>query len=220
MKLLLVEDEEPLSEFLTLGLTDEGYVVEAAMTGTAADAAVQATAFDLILLDVMLPGKDGFALCQGWRKRGVTTPILFLTARDGVTDRVRGLSLGGDDYLVKPFAFEELIARIRAILRRAGAGNAPLILEGGTTVDLGRQRIIAEGAEVILTMREWQILECLLHQRGRIVSRTRLWESVYEADAVPDSNIIDVYIKRLREKLGADAVETIRGAGYRVRFAA
>ena len=218
MKLLLVEDELPLSEFLTLGLMDEGFVVEAVTSGTAAAEIVRSASFDLILLDVMLPGLDGFSLCEEWRRQGLGTPILFLTARDGVAQRVRGLSLGGDDYLVKPFAFTELVARIRAILRRAGAGRSIVSLEGGAIVDMGRQRIIKDDAEAFLTMREWQILECLLHQRGRITPRLQLWESVWEAGATPDSNIVDVYVRRLREKLGAEAVETVRGAGYRLRI--
>ena len=220
MKLLLVEDEGPLSEFMTLGLTDEGFAVEHAVTGTQAEELVLTGSYDLIVLDVMLPGKDGFALCEGWRGRGLTVPILFVTARDAVAQRVRGLQLGGDDYLVKPFAFEELVARIRTLLRRVRGTRSVLKLAGGGVVRLEQQRVLVEECPVPLTMREWQLLECLALAGERVVSRNVLWESVWESGAIPDSNTIDVYIRRLREKLGAESIETVRGTGYRLRVAA
>lgn len=219
MKLLLVEDEGPLSEFMALGLTDEGFVVEHAATGTQANELVLTGSYDLIVLDVMLPGKDGFSLCEQWRGRGIATPILFVTARDAVTQRVRGLQLGGDDYLIKPFAFEELVMRIRTLLRRSSGARPVMRLEGGAILNLGTQQLQSDATEVTLTMREWQILECLALAAGRIVSRNILWESVWESGATPDSNLIDVYIRRLREKLGMEAIETVRGTGYRLRIA-
>lgn len=219
MKLLLVEDEGPLSEFMALGLTDEGFVVEHAATGTQANELVLVGSYDLIVLDVMLPGKDGFSLCEQWRGRGIATPILFVTARDAVTQRVRGLQLGGDDYLIKPFAFEELVMRIRTLLRRSSGVRPVMRLEGGAILNLGTQQVQLDAIEVTLTMREWQILECLALAAGRIVSRNVLWESVWESGATPDSNLIDVYIRRLREKLGMEAIETVRGTGYRLRTA-
>lgn len=219
MKLLLVEDEGPLSEFMALGLTDEGFVVEHAATGTQANELVLTGSYDLIVLDVMLPGKDGFSLCEQWRGRGIATPILFVTARDAVTQRVRGLQLGGDDYLIKPFAFEELVMRIRTLLRRSSGARPVMRLEGGAILNLGTQQVQLDATEVTLTMREWQILECLALAAGRIVSRNVLWESVWESGAIPDSNLIDVYIRRLREKLGMEAIETVRGTGYRLRTA-
>ena len=219
MKLLLVEDEGPLSEFMALGLTDEGFVVEHAATGTQANELVLTGSYDLIVLDVMLPGKDGFSLCEQWRGRGIATPILFVTARDAVTQRVRGLQLGGDDYLIKPFAFEELVMRIRTLLRRSSGARPVMRLEGGAILNLGTQQVQLDATEVTLTMREWQILECLALAAGRIVSRNVLWESVWESGAAPDSNLIDVYIRRLREKLGMESIETVRGTGYRLRTA-
>lgn len=219
MKLLLVEDEGPLSEFMMLGLTDEGFVVEHAVTGTHADELVLTGSYDLIVLDVMLPGKDGFALCEGWRQRGLTVPILFVTARDAVTQRVRGLQLGGDDYLVKPFAFEELVVRIRTLLRRSSGVRSVVRLVGGAMLYIEKQRVLIEESPVTLTMREWQLLECLALAGERIVSRSALWERVWESGAIPDSNLIDVYIRRLREKLGAEAIETVRGTGYRLKVA-
>lgn len=217
VKLLLVEDEGPLSEFMTLGLTDEGFVVEHAATGTQAEELVTTGSYDLIVLDVMLPGKDGFALCEGWRRRGITVPILFVTARDAVAQRVRGLQLGGDDYLIKPFAFEELVTRIRTLLRRASGARTFVRLVGGAELHLERQRVLWESGEVSLTLREWQVLECLALAGERIVSRNTLWARVWESSATPDSNTIDVYIRRLREKIGTEAIETVRGTGYRLR---
>ena len=214
---MLVEDEGPLAEFMALGLTDEGFVVERAATGTEAEERVLTGSYDLIVLDVMLPGKDGFALCEGWRRRGLTVPILFVTARDAVSQRVRGLQSGGDDYLVKPFAFEELVVRIRTLLRRASGAGSFVALAGGAALQMERQRVQREEVEIVLTMREWQLLECLALASGRIVSRHALWEKVWESGAAPDSNLIDVYVRRLREKLGAEAVETVRGTGYRLR---
>lgn len=217
MKLLLVEDEGPLSEFMMLGLTDEGFVVEHAATGIVAEELVAAGNYDLIVLDVMLPGKDGFTLCEDWRRHGVTVPILFVTARDAVAQRVRGLQLGGDDYLIKPFAFEELVTRIRTLLRRASGAKSFVRLAGGAALHLERQRVLLESEEVPLTLREWQVLECLALAGERIVSRNALWERVWESSSTPDSNALDVYIRRLREKLGQEAIETVRGTGYRLR---
>ncbi|MGC4046154.1 MAG: response regulator transcription factor [Armatimonas sp.] len=220
MKLLLVEDEGPLSEFMALGLSDEGFVVECVNTGSEADERVRTESYDLIVLDVMLPEKDGFTLCEGWRRRGLSVPILFVTARDAVSQRVRGLQSGGDDYLIKPFAFEELVARIRTLLRRATQAPSFVRLAGGATLHLDRQRVLWNEEEVTLTGREWQILECLALAGERIVSRHQLWERVWESASIPDSNMIDVYIRRLREKLGAEAIETVRGTGYRLRVQA
>ena len=217
MKLLIVEDEKPTAAFLRRGLLEEGFAVDVATDAPSADEAVRMFEFDAIVLDVMLPGGDGFSLCQRWRAAGVTTPILFLTARDEVADRVRGLDRGGDDYLVKPFAFAELLARLRALLRRgSGAAGSGVLTFGDLVIDTHRRQVTRRGELIALTMREYQLLEHLVRHAGEVVSRTSLWEHVWDSQSVPDSNVVDVYIRYLRNKLGRDPdlIHTIRGGGY------
>jgi len=217
MKVLVVEDEAPTAAFLRRGLSEDGFAVDVAADAAAADEAVAVNDYDAIVLDVLLPGADGFTLCERWRARGSQVPILFLTACDDVSDRVRGLDLGGDDYLVKPFAFEELLARLRVLLRRAPSGRAePELRVGELVIDPSRRRVSRAGLPVPLTMREYQILEFLARHAGRIVSRAALWEHVWESDAIPDSNVVDVYVRYLRNKLGRnpDLIRTVRGGGY------
>jgi DNA-binding response OmpR family regulator len=217
MKLLVVEDEEPTAAFLRRGLSEEGFVVELAADGGAASEAVAVSEYDAILLDVMLPEEDGFALCRRWRSEGLTTPILMLTARDEVTDRVQGLNLGADDYLVKPFSFDELLARVRALLRRRHRPPTPPVIRiGDLAIDTNRRRVSRRGAPVLMTAREYQLLEYLARNAGRVVTRTELWEHLWESGAEPDSNVVDVYVRYLRNKLGRnpDPIETVRGAGY------
>jgi DNA-binding response OmpR family regulator len=217
VKLLVVEDEAPTAAFLRRGLSEEGYTVDVAVDAAGANQAVHVNAYDLVLLDVMLPGGDGLSLCRRWRAEGVTTPILFLTARDDVPDRVRGLEAGGDDYLVKPFAFAELLARVRALLRRRHAPPASAELRiGDLVIDTARRRVVRGGAEIALTTREYQLLEHLARNSGRVVTRTALWEQVWESGAEPDSNVVDVYVRYLRNKLGRDPdlIRTVRGGGY------
>lgn len=217
MKLLVVEDEAVAAAYLRRGLSEEGFALDWAATGEEASEAVAVYVYDAILLDVMLPGTDGFALCQNWRAAGVTTPILFLTARDDIADRVRGLDGGGDDYLVKPFAFEELLARLRVLLRRgtAAAGTA-LIKIGDLVMDTARRQVTRREVLVPLTAREYQLLEYMAHHAGEVVTRTALWEHVWESGMEPDSNVVDVYVRYLRNKLGRDRslIETVRGMGY------
>ena len=218
MKILVVEDEPPTAAFLKRGLTEEGYAVDVAANAAAADQAVEVYDYDVIVLDVMLPGADGFTLCRRWRRQGVTAPILFLTARDDVADRVTGLDAGGDDYLPKPFAFAELLARVRALLRRphAGAIASSEIRIGDLVIDISRRHVTRGGAPVPLTTREYQLLEYLARNAGRVVTRTALWEHVWESGAEPDSNVVDVYVRYLRNKLGRnpDLIRTVRGGGY------
>jgi DNA-binding response OmpR family regulator len=217
VKLLIVEDEKPTAAFLRRGLSEEGFAVDVATDAPSADEAVQVNEYDAIVLDVMLPGGDGFTLCQRWRAAGVSTPILFLTARDDVRDRVCGLDRGGDDYLVKPFAFVELLARLRALLRRSSGASAPAVLEfGDLVVDTQRRRVTRRGHSIVLTTREYQLLEHLVRHAGEVVTRTNLWEHVWDSHSVPDSNVVDVYIRYLRNKLGRDPdlIQTIRGGGY------
>lgn len=217
MKLLVVEDEEPTAAFLRRGLTEEGFAVDVASDAGSADERVAEADYDLILLDVMLPGADGFTLCKRWRADGITTPILFLTARDDVADRIRGLDRGGDDYLAKPFAFGELLARVRALLRRPRAmTGAPELRAGDLVLDTARRRATRGGRAIELTTREYQLLEHLVRNAGKVVSRTALWEHVWETGGEPDSNVVDVYVRYLRNKLGRepDLIRTVRGGGY------
>jgi DNA-binding response OmpR family regulator len=217
VKILVVEDEVPTATALKRGLGEEGFAVDVASDGPAADEAVRVSEYDAILLDVRLPSGHGFTLCRRWREAGLTTPILFLTACDDIADRVRGLDLGGDDYLVKPFAFEELLARVRALVRRGPAAQpSPELRVGDLVIDTARRRVARGGRIVPLTAREYQILEFLARNAGRVVTRTVLWEHVWESDAVPDSNVVDVYVRYLRNKLRRepDLIRTVRGGGY------
>ena len=217
MKLLIVEDEAPTVAFLRRGLTEEGFAVDVAPDAASANEQVAGNDYDAILLDVMLPGADGFTLCKRWRQDGVTTPILFLTARDDVADRIQGLDRGGDDYLVKPFAFAELLARVRALLRRPRATTGtPELRVGDIVIDTSRRKVSRGGRSIELTTREYQLLEHLVRNAGKVVSRTALWNHVWESGAEPDSNVVDVYIRYLRNKLGRtpDLIHTVRGGGY------
>ena len=217
VKLLVVEDEKPTAAFLRHGLSEEGFAVDVADDATNADAAIHDHDYDLIVLDVMLPGGNGFSLCRKWRADGVSTPVLFLTARDDVADRVRGFELGGDDYLVKPFAFAELLARVRALLRRGQAQSAAADLRlGDLVIDTNRRQVTRRGRLIGLTSREYQLLEYLARHRHEVVTRTVLWEHVWDSHSVPDSNVVDVYVRYLRNKLGRDPdlIRTIRGGGY------
>lgn len=217
MKVLVVEDEKPTAAALKRGLGEEGFAVDLASDAPAANEAVLVYEYDAIVLDVRLPNGNGFELCKRWREQGVTTPILFLTAYDDVSDRVRGLDLGGDDYLVKPFAFAELLARVRALVRRGPAAQpAPLLRVGDLVIDTARRSVTRAERIVLLTAREYQILEFLVRNAGKVVTRTALWEHVWESDAVPDSNVVDVYVRYLRNKLGRDPdlIRTVRGGGY------
>jgi DNA-binding response OmpR family regulator len=217
VKLLVVEDEKPAATALKRGLGEEGFAVDVAPDAPAATRAVSVNEYDAILLDVRLPGGDGFSLCRRWRDEGLTTPIIFLTACDDIADRVRGLDLGGDDYLVKPFAFAELLARVRALVRRGPAAQpSPELRVADLVIDTARRRVTRGNRIVPLTAREYQILEFLARNGGRVVTRTALWEHVWESDAVPDSNVVDVYMRYLRNKLGRepDLIRTVRGGGY------
>lgn len=218
MKILIVEDEEITASYLRRGLSEEGYLVEVVHEADLADEAVHLQNFDLILLDIMLPGRDGCSLCREWRSQGLTTPVLILSGRQTIGDRVYGLDSGADDYLVKPFAFEELLARMRALLRRLSSA-APTFREiriRSLCLDPERKRVTLDGKALELTAREYILLEVLARNAGRVVSRTVLWESAWESHAEPNSNVVDVYIGYLRRKLGdhADLLKTVRGSGY------
>jgi DNA-binding response OmpR family regulator len=222
MRLLVVEDDPKISRFLVKGLREEQHLVDLAEDGVAGEARALAEDYDAILLDVMLPGRDGFDVCRRLRHQGVDTPILVLTARDAVPDRVIGLDAGADDYLVKPFAFDELLARLRALGRRGRGRHLAATLEYGPIVLDPRDHLVTvRGQPVALTATEYRLLEYLLRRAESIVSRDQLAEHVWGGDYDPFSNVADVYIGYLRRKLqplGADhVIRTVRGLGYMLK---
>lgn len=218
LKILLVEDDSTSASFVAQGLREENYLVDWVNTGPLADQAVSDQDYDAILLDVMIPGVDGFELCRQWRGNGLSVPILFITARDGLSDRVQGLDLGADDYLVKPFAFEELLARLRARLRRVETPPTEELEVGAIRLQPASHRCFVDGVEIELTPREYLMIEIMARNPDRVVSRTQLWEQAWETGSEPNSNVVDVYVGYLRNKLGSarSQLQTVRGAGYRL----
>ena len=219
MRLLVVEDDPTISRFLVKGLREDQHLVDLAEDGDAAEAQALAGGYDAILLDVMLPGQDGFAVCRQLRAAGVDTPILIVTALDAVSDRVHGLDTGADDYLVKPFAFDEVVARLRALTRRGRTRSLSSVLTTGPlSLDQEAHQARVAGALVPLTATEYRLLEYLMRRAGTIVSRDQLAEHVWGGDYDPCSNLADVYVGYLRKKLAgtpaADQIRTIRGLGY------
>ena len=222
MKLLVVEDEQRIAQFLKKGLTEKGYVVDAVGDGDAALEHLAASPADLIILDLMIPGsRDGLELCREMKARGVRSKILMLTARDTVENKIEGLDAGADDYLVKPFSFRELLARIRALLRRTEVMEpGPLVFEDLSYEPESRE--IVRGDETVrLTVREGALFELLLRRRGKVVSRSEIQARIWEDSFDLSTNIIDVYINALRKKIDggdrAKLIQTVRGVGYRVR---
>jgi two-component system OmpR family response regulator len=221
MRVLVVEDEPRMADVLRRGLTEDGCAVDVA--GTAEDGAWYAAEnpYDAIVLDVGLPGQDGFDLLAGLRQAGQWAPVIMLTARDGVPDRVRGLDLGADDYLTKPFAFAELLARLRATARRGRAARPVVLRCGDLALDPARREVWRGGAAVDLTAKEFAILECFMLRPGQVLSRSQLIEQVWDFDFSADSNLVDVYLASLRRKIdrpfGTSSLETVRGVGYRLR---
>jgi two-component system OmpR family response regulator len=214
VRLLVVEDEPDLRRSLSRALADANFAVDESPDG--ADALYRALEvnYDAIVLDLMLPQRSGESVLESLRQAGRTTPVLLLTARDTVADRVRGLNLGADDYLTKPFVVDELVARLRALIRRAQQQPAPSVALGDLQVDLVRRRVHRDGQEIPLTGREFGILEQLIRHRGRILTRTALSEHLYNDASEVMSNTIDVHVAALRRKLGAAVIETRRGQGY------
>ena len=216
MRLLVVEDEADLADTLQKALTEESFAVDVAMDGEEGLFKLSDIPYDAAILDVMLPAMDGWTVLENARARGIRTPVLMLTARDMVEDRVRGLNLGADDYLVKPFALTELIARVHAIIRRAYGSPAPRVTLGDVVIDTAARRVQRNGVIVELTAREYAILEILAQARGRLVSRAMLCEHLYNEDVDIASNVVDVHIAALRKKLGPDLIKTRRGEGYMI----
>jgi heavy metal response regulator len=220
MRVLLVEDERKISAYVRRGLEEEGYAVDTAYTGREALDWAAAVEFDLIVLDVLLPELDGLAVCRELRRHGARTPILMLTARDAVEDRVAGLDAGADDYLVKPFAMRELLARLRALTRRATDRKSTVLQVADLTLDPRTHRVKRGSRTIELAAKEYAVLECLMREPGRVLTRTVIAEHVWNYDVYNQSNVVDVYIRNLRRKIddpcAVKLIQTIRGAGYRL----
>jgi two-component system, OmpR family, response regulator len=213
MRILVVEDEPALRDVVARAFREQGYAVDEA--GDGRDALFKATAwqYDAVVLDVMLPGMDGWTILSRLR-RNRKTPVLLLTARDAVADRVRGLDTGADDYLVKPFVLAELLARVRALIRRAANQPAPALTIGPVVIDTGAKRVSRSGRPVVLTAREYAIVELLARNRGQVVSRTRIYDHIFDETDDSLSNLVEVHVSNVRKKLGKDFITTRRGLGY------
>lgn len=220
MRLLLVEDDRKAARVLKQGLAEEGVVVDVAHTGDEGEYLATTNNYDLIVLDWLLPGKEGIQICRELRAHGLGTPILMLTAKDALQDRVKGLDAGADDYLIKPFAFAELLARIRALVRR-GAGSRPAVLRvADLVVDPVSHRVTRGGAPIRLTTKEYAIVEFLARRAGEVVTRTTLGEHIWESEFDNLTNLVDVHISNLRKKIDTGSavplIHTVRGRGYRL----
>ncbi|NSW85093.1 MAG: response regulator transcription factor [Syntrophobacteraceae bacterium] len=218
MRLLVVEDERKVSSFIRRGLEEEGYAVDTALDGKSGlDMALDAV-HDLIILDVQLPGLDGIRVLQSLRGAGVSTPVLLLTVRAAIEDKVLGLDAGADDYLTKPFAFQELVARVRALLRRGTEGNRPTLQVLDLTLDPATRKVTRGGRQIELTPREFALLDYFMRNPGRVLTRTMIAEHVWDYDFDSMTNIIDVYVNYLRKKIDSGEepklIHTVRGAGY------
>jgi heavy metal response regulator len=220
MRVLLVEDETRIAEFITRGLSEQGHAVDVASDGDEALHWADIADFDLILLDVMLPGRDGFGVCRTLRARGLQTPILMLTARDAVEDRVKGLDSGADDYLVKPFAFAELLARLRALVRRQPQVLGRVLEVGDLKLDTTTLEVSRQGESISLTTKERRLLEYLMRHPNQVLTRTMIAEHVWNYDFDNATNVIDVHIRNVRRKVddpfAVKLVQTVCGAGYRI----
>ena len=220
MRVLVVEDEVKLAGLIRRGLREEGVLADVAIKGEDALWMAESTGYDVVVLDVMLPGMDGFETCRRLRGDGVRTPILMLTARDAVEDRIAGLDTGADDYLTKPFDFGELLARLRALARRGPAERAAVLRVGDLELDPASRRVRRGDTGIELSTKEFQLLEVFMRNPGTVLSRFQLLEGAWDTDYEHRSNVIDVYVRYLREKIdrpfGVETIETVRGAGYRL----
>lgn len=214
MRLLIVEDEPTLGKQLKATLEGAGYAVDLATNGEDGHFMGATESYDAIVLDLGLPEIDGLTVLDRWRKDGSTVPVLVLTARDSWSDKVAGLDAGADDYLAKPFQSEELIARLRALIRRSSGNASSELIAGDVRLDTRSGKVTLNGEPVKLTAQEYKLLSYLMHHKGKVVSRTELIEHIYDQDFDRDSNTIEVFVTRIRKKLGADVISTIRGLGY------
>ncbi|MDE3068393.1 MAG: response regulator transcription factor [Verrucomicrobiota bacterium] len=221
MRVLVVEDERKTASFVRKALQSEGFAVDACHNGNDALAALRYTPFDVVVLDIMLPGRDGLSVLRQLRERKNATPVLLLSARGEVNERVEGLNAGADDYLPKPFELAELVARVRALGRRGGDNKSPVLRVADLTLDTVTRRAQRGGADIELTTREYRLLEYLMRSAGRLCGRMMILEKVWDYDFDPGTNLVDVYIKRLREKIDArfepKLLQTVRGAGYTLK---
>ncbi|MFD5032992.1 response regulator transcription factor [Streptomyces sp. NPDC058220] len=217
MRLLIVEDEKRLAVSLAKGLTAEGFAVDVVHDGLEGLHRAGEGVYDLVVLDIMLPGMNGYRVCSALRAAGNDVPILMLTAKDGEYDEAEGLDTGADDYLTKPFSYVVLVARVKALLRRRGsAGASPVLRIGGLSVDTAARRVFRDETEVALTAKEFAVLEQLAVRSGEVVGKPEILEHVWDFAYDGDPNIIEVYISALRRKIGAASIQTVRGAGYRL----
>ncbi|WP_434596740.1 response regulator transcription factor [Streptomyces sp. A5-4] len=216
MRLLIVEDERRLAVSLAKGLTAEGFAVDVVHDGLEGLHRAGEGAYDLVLLDIMLPGMNGYRVCGALRAAGNDVPILMLTAKDGEYDEAEGLDTGADDYLTKPFSYVVLVARVKALLRRRGGGASPVLSVGDLRMDTAARRVHLGEDEVVLTVKEFSVLEQLAVRAGEVVSKAEILEHVWDFAYDGDPNIIEVYVSALRRKLGAERIQTVRGAGYRL----
>ncbi len=220
MRLLIVEDDKKVGAFLERGLKEENYAVDVCRNGADALYLAQVYPYDVIILDIMLPGKDGFSVCRELRDSNVLTPIIMLTAKDTLDDKVQGLTVGADDYLTKPFSFEELLARIRALLRRSQDYKTKALHVGDLEMDPVRRLVTRGGQKIALTGKEYALLEYLMRNQGRVLSQSMIIEHVWDMDYEGASNIVNVYINHLRRKIDKDhpvkLIKTVRGHGYQI----
>ena len=217
MRILVVEDESALAEQLQAALGAAGYAVDCAADGQRADFLAHTADYDAVVLDLGLPQIDGLSVLGRWRQAGMTMPVMVLTARGSWHEKVQGIDSGADDYLAKPFRMEELLARLRALIRRASGQASPELRCGSVVLDPRRARVTLDGAAVKLTSHEFRVLSYLMHHRGRVVSQAELTEHIYAQDFDRDSNTVEVFVARLRRKLGSSFIETVRGLGYRIQ---
>lgn len=216
MRILIVEDETTLARQLTSAISEAGFAVDQAADGENADFMATTESYDAIILDLGLPKIDGLTLLKNWRALGIATPVLVLTARGTWHEKVLGIDSGADDYVAKPFRIEEVLARLRALIRRASGQVMPQLSAGGVMLDARQARVTLDGIPVKLTSHEFRVLSYLMHHRGNVISQTELTEHIYAQDLDRDSNTIEVFIARLRRKLGSSLIENVRGLGYRI----